>query len=64
VVFDTFARLHPNKPGNGIGLPAVAQMVRAHGGEVGIRDTDTGQGSEFWFTIPDPTTEQSAIPDS
>jgi signal transduction histidine kinase len=53
LVFETFARLHPNKPGNGIGLPTVAQIVAAHGGEVGIRDTSSGQGAEFWFTLPD-----------
>ncbi len=53
LVFETFARLHPSKPGNGIGLPTVAQIVAAHGGEVGIRDTVNGQGAEFWFTLPD-----------
>lgn len=52
-VFETFARLHPDRPGNGIGLPVVAQMVKAHGGEVGVRDSPMGVGAEFWFTIPD-----------
>lgn len=52
-VFETFARLHPGKPGNGIGLPTVAQIVSAHGGNVGIRDTPSGAGAQFWFTLPD-----------
>lgn len=52
-VFETFARLHPGKPGNGIGLPTVTQIVSAHGGNVGIRDVPSGSGAQFWFTLPD-----------
>jgi signal transduction histidine kinase len=37
--------------GSGLGLSVSQTIVRAHGGQVGVRDRDGG-GSEFWFTIP------------
>ena len=37
--------------GAGLGLSVVKEIVRAHGGEVGLED-HPGGGSAFWFTIP------------
>ncbi len=36
--------------GSGIGLSIVKAIVDAHGGEVGVRNLETGV--EFWFSIP------------
>lgn len=50
-VFGMFTRL-TDAPGHGIGLTTVAQIVRAHGGTVGISQPEA-QGCEFWFSLRD-----------
>jgi K+-sensing histidine kinase KdpD len=37
--------------GTGLGLSVSQTIIKAHGGQIGVRDR-TGGGSEFWFTIP------------
>lgn len=37
--------------GTGLGLSVSQAIIKAHGGEIGVRDRKNG-GSEFWFTIP------------
>jgi signal transduction histidine kinase len=45
---DDYGRM---QKGSGLGLSVSQTIVRAHRGQVGVRDRDGG-GSEFWFTIP------------
>jgi len=51
-LFNRFARLdRPQKLGHGLGLTIVQRIVTRLGGEVGV-DSEPGQGSTFWFTLP------------
>jgi signal transduction histidine kinase len=54
-VFDRFYRADKSRArhtgGAGLGLAIVKQLVRAHGGSVGV-DSTLGQGSAFYFTLP------------
>ncbi|MBI5878711.1 MAG: HAMP domain-containing histidine kinase [Chloroflexi bacterium] len=54
-LFQRFARLGaggPDQPpGIGLGLAMVSEIIRLHGGQVGITETD-GSGTAFWFTLP------------
>jgi two-component system sensor histidine kinase/response regulator len=53
-VFDKFYRVEETSihfQGLGIGLYISAEIVRRHGGQIGVRST-AGEGSEFYFIIP------------
>jgi signal transduction histidine kinase len=57
-VFDRFyraqaarGRLHRGHHGLGLGLYIARELVRRHGGEMGV-ESEPGRGSTFWFRLP------------
>ena len=59
-IFRMFQRLHTAKdyPGAGIGLSFCKRIVERHGGHIRV-ESEAGQGSTFFFTLPDKEEPQA-----
>lgn len=51
-IFHLFAQLDPGKPGSGLGLALVKKIVERNGGRIWVESAGSGQGSCFFFTLP------------
>ena len=62
-LFEPFYRVpgQDRPTGVGLGLAIVKEIVKAHGGSVGVT-SELGKGSTFWFTLPqDAVAETPAL---
>lgn len=59
-VFQRFVKLDSFAQGTGLGLSICQMIVHKLGGEIGV-DSELGQGSTFWFTLPDTAIEESHV---
>ena len=51
-IFNLFEKLDPMTEGSGIGLALAKRIVEMHGGKLWVESAGEGQGSTFYFTIP------------
>ena len=62
-VFQRFVKLDNFAQGTGLGLSICQMIVQKLEGEIGV-ESELGEGSTFWFTLPDSVIEEShmAVP--
>ncbi len=56
-IFAAFRRIHNEVyPGAGMGLPIAKRIIERHGGKISV-ESNLGQGSTFFFTLPNASKE-------
>ncbi|MCC6612335.1 MAG: PAS domain S-box protein [Anaerolineae bacterium] len=51
-VFGLFDKLDNDSEGTGVGLALVKRIIEVHGGKIWVESAGRGQGTTFWFTLP------------
>lgn len=60
-IFGLFNRLEPNVDGTGVGLALVKRIIEFHGGKIWVQ-SEVGQGSTFFFSLPLAKVNEDEIP--